>query len=67
MINRLERSFGKVVVNRGNKHTFVGMDIEITDNGKIKILMDQYIKECMEVYGMPNIKTKKTPGAHDLF
>ena len=21
----------------------------------------------MEVYGMPNIKTKKTPGAHDLF
>ena len=56
-----------MVLNRGNKHTFVGMDIEITDNDKIKVLMDQYIKECLEVYVMPNIKTKKTPGAHDLF
>ena len=29
-----------MVVNRGNKHTFVGMNIEITDSGKIKILID---------------------------
>ena len=36
---------------RGKKHTFVGMGIEITDDGRVKILMSDYISESIVSFG----------------
>ena len=43
IIDILEKRFGKMTVNHGNKHTFVGMDFEFTGNGKVEISMKDYL------------------------
>ena len=40
----IERKFGKMTKIRGDKHTIVGMNIDFTDDGRVKILM----KDCLE-------------------
>ena len=70
IINILEKRFGKMTVEQGNKHTFVGMDFEFTGNGKVEISMKDYLRECIETY--EEIDTGlgekcSTPGKHDLF
>lgn len=70
VINQLERRFGQMTAKRGHTHTFVGMDFEITENGNIKILMDEYINECIEAFEEVDrdIAGKATtPSKHDLF
>ena len=56
-----------MTVARGDKHTFVGMNFKILDDGKVKIDMIHYIKECFELYRIGTIKNQFTPRAHDLF
>ena len=51
VITKIEERFGKMVVTRGKKHNFVGMDIEFKDNGPVQILMQEYIKECFVAFG----------------
>ena len=41
VISKIEEQFGKMVVTRGKKHNFVGMDVEFMDNGTVKILMKE--------------------------
>ena len=47
VIESLENSFGKITVNRGKKHKFVGMDFELIEDGRLKIMMKQYLEECI--------------------
>ena len=56
-----------MTVTRGKNHNFVGMDLEFTDDGKVKILMKEYIKECMVAFGEELNKGVNTPAKHDLF
>ena len=44
---KLKKKHGKLTTKRGKKHTFVGMDIEFLENGKVKITLEDYIKECI--------------------
>ena len=67
VLNTLESKFGKMSIKRGKNHTFVGMDITFLDNGTVKIMMDDYIRECIDVYGEHKLKDRKTPGGSDLF
>ena len=39
VITQLEDVFGKMVVIRGHKHTFVGMDFELINDGTLSISM----------------------------
>ena len=39
VISKIEERFGKMVVTRGKKHNFVGMDVEFMDSGTVKIMM----------------------------
>ena len=55
-----------MTVNRGNKHTFLGMDFELTSDGKVSIMVKQYIEECVEAFGEEIIKKQKTPALHDM-
>jgi len=67
VLESLEKKFGKTSIKRGKKHTFVGMDVEYTKDNKVRITMDDYLSECISTFGEHKLKTRRTPGAHDLF
>ena len=50
LINDLEKRFGKMSVQRGKDHVFIGMNFSITDQNKIEIQMKEYIKESIESF-----------------
>ena len=43
LINYLKKHFGELVVTRGNKHTFLGKNIIITEKKKVEIDMKEQI------------------------
>ena len=51
IIERIEQKFGNMTVNRGSKHTFVGVDIKFMQNGTVKLSMDDFVSECIDIYG----------------
>ena len=67
VIAAIETKFGKMTVNRGNKHTYVGMNIEFIGK-KVQILMIDHLKEAIEDFGEP-IPTEKvnSPAMRGLF
>jgi hypothetical protein len=56
-----------MVVTRGNKHTYVGMDIEYTRNGEAQILMAEYITESINDFPEECSAHARTPAASHLF
>ena len=58
IINKLETKFGKMTIKRGKLHTFVGMDIELTEDNKVNFFMKEYIKECIEAFEQTGDKIK---------
>ena len=68
LIEELEKVHGKMTVTRGNKHTFVGMDIEyLVGTKKVKILTKEYIVESIETFGEDLGEKVLTPAKSDLF
>ena len=41
----IKKYFGELVMSRGKKHRFLGMDIELFKDGKVNIGIQSYIKE----------------------
>lgn len=56
IIGILDRKFETMVVKIGKKHVFFGVDIEFVDKGRVKITMNEYINECMDVYGKDKLE-----------
>ena len=70
VIESLESVFGKMTVDRGKIHKFVGMNFEILDNGRLKIMMKEYLDECIESFEEIDgviVSKALTPGAHNIF
>ena len=67
VIQGLESRFGKMTITKGNKHTFVGMDIEYNDDGTVSISMNDYIEECIEVFGKSFNGGATSPAKRNLF
>ena len=67
IISDIESKFGKMTVTRGNKHTFVGVDIEFTKTGTVILSMDDYVEECIKIYGDHVKKSAATPAKGTLF
>jgi len=67
IIRQMEEKFGKMTITRGNKHTFVGIDIEFKRNGTVALSMEDYIKECVNTYGDEIPKVAPTPAKGNLF
>ena len=67
ILNRIEKRFGNLTITRGKQHTFLGMDINFIRSGKVKILMKEYIVECIEAYELKEDKMAATPAKNDLF
>ena len=51
LINDLKNNFGELVVTRGKKHTFLDMNINITEDKTFKIDMKVQFLEAIEAFG----------------
>ena len=70
VIKSLEGSFGKMTVNRGKYHKSLGMNFGLLKDGKLSMIMKEYLEECIDSFGELGRKIKKTIGSseiHDLF
>ena len=61
VIKELEAEFRNISVTRGKSHNFVGMDFELTENGEVKIIMRDYLTECIATFGEKFNGGAKTP------
>ena len=56
-----------MTVTRGRNHTFVGVGIEFTTNGTVKLSMDNFVNECISIYNSDVKNKATTPAKGDLF
>jgi hypothetical protein len=63
----IEKAYGKMTVTRGSKHTYVGMDIEYTEQGEAKILMKGYLEEAIKDFTEECTHLAHTPAGAHLF
>ena len=66
VINNISKHFGDLAVTRGNKHDFLGMDIEIKDK-MVHVGMEGQIMEAIEWGEMQLGKKPVTPASSNLF
>ena len=67
IIATIERSYGKMVVTHGKKHTYVGMDITFCNDGEAKIIMRDYLQEAIDDFPEDCGKTVNSPASKHLF
>jgi hypothetical protein len=67
IIALIEEQYGKMVVTHGNQRTYVGMDIEFTNDGEAKIFMTKYLKEAIDAFPEDCNTLAKAPAASHLF
>jgi hypothetical protein len=68
IISRLEASFGKMTVVRGNKHVFLGMNITYNQEARTATIgMRHYLTKAISESGLSITKTASSPATKDLF
>jgi hypothetical protein len=67
VIEKIEERFGKMTVTRGKEHVFLGMDISFHDDGTVKVIMKDDIKEAIEDFDDEVTRTAATPARKTLF
>jgi len=67
ILDDLKQHFGDLTINRGTQHTFLGMNLRITDDRLIKIQMKEQIQEAITRFGEPVSGTASTPAGSNLF
>jgi hypothetical protein len=67
IVKKIEERYGKMTITRGNKHNYIGMDIEFTGDGEVQILMKDYIVEALEMFPEDCTGHVTTPAANLLF
>ena len=51
VIKEIESHFGKMSVTHGNKHSYLGMEIEFIGNGKVTFLQKDHLLEVIATFG----------------
>ena len=67
LINDLKNHFGELVMTRGKKHTFWGMNINITEEKKVEIEMKKQLLESIEAFVEDPDEKLTTPAYSHLF
>ena len=67
VIKHIEERFGELTVQRGRKFVFLGMNIEITEGGSVKIETKEYIQECIDAFGGIIRREVNSPHSAGLF
>ena len=68
--NIFEDGSGEMKVHRGKVHECLGMTLDFSEKGLVKVSMPKYIEECLTSFDkmMPNCKgTKSSAAPRDLF
>ena len=68
----LNKKYGehkKVAIHRGNKHDYLGMILDYSEKGKVKIDMKTYVKDMIEEFPekLKSTHTAQTPATENLF
>ena len=50
IIEEIEKKFGKMSVNIGKTHTYLGMDFEYRDDGVVRISMKGYLEDAINEF-----------------
>jgi hypothetical protein len=60
---------GEVVIHQGKIHDYLGMEIDFSEKGKVKIGMTKYVESMLEVFPkkIKSTDTAVTPASDDLF
>jgi hypothetical protein len=66
ILKRLADIYGDLSITRGDKHTFVGMDMEF-GKGEVKISMQSYLEESIEAFPEEITGTVSSPAANHLY
>lgn len=66
MLNMLEGKFGSMNITRGLEHTYLGVNFVMND-GKIELLMIDYIQDCINSFGEAINFNAVTPANKNLF
>ena len=67
MITYLESIYGDTTIKRGKKHTYIGMDIYLSNKGLSKICMSGYIDESVEDFPKEVYTPVSSPVSDHLF
>ena len=63
----LRVNFGYLVITRGKKHSFLGMNIEITKEKKIQIALKEHLEEVLETFGEEISSRLSLLAQHNIF
>jgi hypothetical protein len=60
---------GEVAIHRGKKHDYLGMELDFSEKGKVKIGMTEYVESMLEVFPekLKSTDTAVTPASDGLF
>lgn len=63
----LERTYGKINLQKGDDHNFIGMQLSYKDNDTVKVSMDGYVREILCQYGISQSDIARYPANGNLF
>ena len=66
ILEQMEKKFGKLAIMRGNKHTFLGMNITIRKDRKFEVEMTEQLKETIQAFGEEITGVVTTPAGSNL-
>ena len=67
LLDQIKTHFGEIKLTRGKKHTFLGMNLRITEDKKIEIEMEDQLMEAIELFGEELEREVMSPAQHHLF
>ena len=67
IVDEIEKKFGKLACTTGNKHTFLGMEVEMVLKGKIAMNTPQHEEEAIDRLGKEVSGTVVNPSKSKLF
>ena len=67
VIELLTAKYGKLQVNRGKVHDYLGMKLDFTQSGSVKIVMEDYVEKIISEAGEEFKGNAVTPAKNNLF
>ena len=67
VITWFESMYGQLDASQGTKHQYLDMDLDYSDEGKVKISMEQFTRKVIEEFPDPLTITAESPAGENLF
>jgi hypothetical protein len=67
VVKHLEKTYTKININRGEVHTYLGMELDYREKGFVRVTMREMVAEAIDMFGESINGTVTTPAAQYLF